>query len=112
MLSYQFSGEERSCNITVGDLKPRLVNLLLNALETETDPVNTQMLLAGLLLSVQDSACSEGESVTQPDASSNLFSSGTDARLSNFLPSFRSVCAIFYDFMIFIISFFSVSFGV
>lgn len=60
----------------VGDLRPRLMNLLLNALETETDPVNTQMLLGGLLLSVQDSASSEGESITQPDATSTLFSSG------------------------------------
>lgn len=69
--------EEKNCTF-VGELKPRLVNLLLNALETETDPVNTQMLLAGLLLSVQDSVCCEGESVTQPDGASNLFSSGSD----------------------------------
>lgn len=54
------------------------MNLLISALEVETDPTNVQMLLGGLIQSVEDSACcEEGEPVTQPDSTSNLFSSGT-----------------------------------
>ena len=64
-------------NLTVGELKSRLLNLLITALEVETDPINVQMLLGGLILSVEDSACSEEEeSVMQPDNTSNLISSG------------------------------------
>lgn len=49
----------------------------MNLLLVETDSVNAQMLLGGLLLAVQDSAaCEECELVTQPDCSSNVFSSG------------------------------------
>ncbi|XP_033225547.1 ral GTPase-activating protein subunit beta isoform X3 [Belonocnema kinseyi] len=68
---------------TFAQLKPRLMNLLINALQVETDPLNTHMLLGGLLLSVQDSAAAEEvEQVTQPDAvpnenTSNLLSSVT-----------------------------------
>ncbi|KAL0278957.1 UNVERIFIED_CONTAM: hypothetical protein PYX00_000621 [Menopon gallinae] len=65
--------------MTVGELKPRLINLLITALKIETDPVNVQMLLGGLILSVQDSACCEDrDSVIPPDNTSNLFSSGSD----------------------------------
>ncbi|XP_043270594.1 ral GTPase-activating protein subunit beta isoform X3 [Venturia canescens] len=54
--------------LTFASLKPRLMNLLINALQVETDPQNTHMLLGGLLLSVQDSAAAEEvEQVTQPD---------------------------------------------
>ncbi|XP_011305025.1 ral GTPase-activating protein subunit beta isoform X2 [Fopius arisanus] len=45
--------------LTFGQLKPRLMNLLINALQVESDPLNTHMLLGGLLLSVQDSATAE-----------------------------------------------------
>lgn len=45
--------------ITVAQLKPRLINILMNALQVETDPQNTHMLLGGLLLCVQDSAIFE-----------------------------------------------------
>ncbi|KMQ94370.1 hypothetical protein RF55_5482 [Lasius niger] len=64
-------------------LKSRLMNLLINALQVETDPQNTHMLLGALLLSVQDSAAAEEvEQVTQPDtvandSTSNLLSSGS-----------------------------------
>lgn len=53
------------------------MNLLLSALEVETDSGNAQMLLGGLIQSVEDSACCEKEdSVTQPDNSSGFYSSG------------------------------------
>lgn len=68
-------------HITFAQLKPRLMNLLMNALQVESDPHNTHMLLGGLLLCVQDSATLElVEQVAQPDSttetSSNLLSSG------------------------------------
>lgn len=65
--------------VTFAQLKPRLMNLVMNALQVETDPQNTHMLLGGLFLCVQDSAIFEKvEQVTQPpaEASSNLLSSG------------------------------------
>lgn len=68
-------------NITFAQLKPRLMNLLMNALQVESDPQNTHMLLGGLLLCVQDSSVLElVEQVAQPDnnaeTTSNLLSSG------------------------------------
>ncbi|XP_034949716.1 ral GTPase-activating protein subunit beta isoform X2 [Chelonus insularis] len=67
--------------LTFGQLKPRLMNLLINALQVETDPLNTHMLLGGLLLSVQDSATVEEvehstvvDTLTN-DTSTNLLSS-------------------------------------
>lgn len=51
----------------------------MNALQIESDPQNTHMLLGGLFLCVQDSAIYEKvEQVTQPstETSSNLLSSG------------------------------------
>ncbi|XP_012286236.1 ral GTPase-activating protein subunit beta isoform X2 [Orussus abietinus] len=63
--------QEKS-QITFGQLKPRLMNLLINSLQVEVDPQNTHMLLGGLLLSVQDSAAAEElDQVTQPDPASN-----------------------------------------
>ncbi|KAK6624852.1 hypothetical protein RUM44_011716 [Polyplax serrata] len=62
--------------LTVGELKPRLMNLLIGALEIETDPTNVQMLLGGLIQSVEDTACCEaGETVMQNYSSSNFMSS-------------------------------------
>ncbi|KYM99990.1 Ral GTPase-activating protein subunit beta [Cyphomyrmex costatus] len=67
--------------VTFVQLKSRLMNLLINALQVETDPQNTHMLLGALLLSVQDSAAAEEvEQVTQPDtvtsdSTTNLLSS-------------------------------------
>lgn len=54
------------------------MNLVMNALQVETDPQNTHMLLGCLFLCVQDSAFFEKvEQVTQPiTESSNLLSSG------------------------------------
>lgn len=60
--------------MTVGSLKARLMNLLVDAVQVESDPGNAQMLLGGLLLAVQHSAaCDQND---QPDTSCNLFSSG------------------------------------
>lgn len=42
--------------LTFIELKPRLINVLMNALQHETDGQNTHMLLGGLLMVVQDSA--------------------------------------------------------
>uniref|UniRef100_A0A182JDQ4 Ral GTPase-activating protein subunit alpha/beta N-terminal domain-containing protein n=1 Tax=Anopheles atroparvus TaxID=41427 RepID=A0A182JDQ4_ANOAO len=46
-------------SITFIHLKPRLINILMNALQVETDPQNTHMLLGGLHLCVQDSVTFE-----------------------------------------------------
>ncbi|XP_055544196.1 ral GTPase-activating protein subunit beta isoform X3 [Wyeomyia smithii] len=63
-------------------LKPRLINILMNALQVESDAQNTHMLLGGLHLCVQDSGSFEemelGGDVlhgTQPANDSNLLSS-------------------------------------
>lgn len=68
---------------TFVQLKPRLINVLMNALQVETDAQNTHMLLGGLLLCVQDSAEFEenetsGELYQSSPAPSdaNLLSSG------------------------------------
>ncbi|XP_065095230.1 ral GTPase-activating protein subunit beta isoform X5 [Ochlerotatus camptorhynchus] len=45
--------------ITFIQLKPRLINILMNALQVENDPQNTHMLLGGLHLCVQDSGSFE-----------------------------------------------------
>ncbi|XP_074039453.1 ral GTPase-activating protein subunit beta isoform X2 [Leptinotarsa decemlineata] len=67
--------------VTFIQLKPKLMNLLMNALQIESDPANTHMLLGGLFLCVQDSAIFEKvDQVTQPstETSSNLLSSASD----------------------------------
>ncbi|CAG9768936.1 unnamed protein product [Ceutorhynchus assimilis] len=67
--------------ISFAMLKPKLMNLLMNALQVEFDPQNTHMLLGGLFLSVQDSALYEiAEHITQPinESASNLLSSASD----------------------------------
>ncbi|CAG9836978.1 unnamed protein product [Diabrotica balteata] len=63
--------------ITFLQLKPKLMNLLMNALQIESDPQNTHMLLGGLFLCVQDSAIFEKvEQVTLASTEgSNLLSS-------------------------------------
>ncbi|XP_018579922.1 ral GTPase-activating protein subunit beta isoform X2 [Anoplophora glabripennis] len=80
--------------ITFGQLKPKLMNLLMNALQIESDPQNTHMLLGGLFLCVQDSAIYEKvEQVTQPstETSSNLLSSASDsASMASMASSDRS----------------------
>lgn len=69
--------------MTFGQLKPRLTNIMMSALQIETDSQNTHMLLGGLLLCVQDSvtfeefdagAASDGQSTSARET--NLLSSG------------------------------------
>ncbi|XP_063707016.1 ral GTPase-activating protein subunit beta isoform X2 [Culicoides brevitarsis] len=61
--------------------KPQLINILMNALQVETDPQNTHMLLGGLLLTVQDAVTFEETEnpdpfhASPPPAESNLLSS-------------------------------------
>ncbi|CAH0560852.1 unnamed protein product [Brassicogethes aeneus] len=65
-------------HLTFGQLKSKMMNLLTNGLQVESDPVNTHMLLGGLFLCVQDSAIFEKvEQIQQQptDTSSNLLSS-------------------------------------
>ncbi|KAL3276294.1 hypothetical protein HHI36_024193 [Cryptolaemus montrouzieri] len=72
------SGEK---TISFIQLKLRLMNLLMNALQIEQDAQNTHMLLGGLYLSVLDSATFEKiEPVNQPlaEVGSNLLSSASD----------------------------------
>ncbi|XP_055376402.1 ral GTPase-activating protein subunit beta isoform X3 [Condylostylus longicornis] len=45
--------------ITFAQLKPRMINILMNALQVETDAQNNHMLLGGLLLTVQDAVAYE-----------------------------------------------------
>lgn len=73
--------------ITFIQLKPRLINILMNAIQVETDPQNTHMLLGGLMLCVQDSAlfeeCAEiGVETRQTSpapSDTNLLSSGKNS---------------------------------
>ncbi|XP_060724186.1 ral GTPase-activating protein subunit beta isoform X4 [Tachysurus vachellii] len=62
LLEGKFSNDEGSLNdkpVSFLSLKLRLVNILIGALQTETDPLNTQMILAAMLNIVQDSALLE-----------------------------------------------------
>ncbi|XP_039175073.1 ral GTPase-activating protein subunit beta isoform X1 [Crotalus tigris] len=62
VLEGKFSNDESSSYdkpVTFLSLKLRLVNILIGALQTETDPNNTQMILAAMLNIVQDSALLE-----------------------------------------------------
>lgn len=72
---------------TFGQLKPRLINILMSGLQVETDSQNTHMLLGALLLCVQDSVIHEeldGSDVQSSSApETNLLSSGM--RLVTFL---------------------------
>ncbi|XP_078410946.1 ral GTPase-activating protein subunit beta isoform X4 [Cetorhinus maximus] len=62
LLEGKFSSEDSSSHdkpVTFLSLKLRLVNVLIGALQTETDPNNTQMILGAMLNIVQDSALLE-----------------------------------------------------
>ncbi|XP_043946127.1 ral GTPase-activating protein subunit beta isoform X2 [Protopterus annectens] len=62
LLEGKFSNEESLANekfVTFLSLKLRLVNILIGALQTETDPNNTQMILGAMLNIVEDSALLE-----------------------------------------------------
>lgn len=58
------------------NLRPRLTNLLISALQYEVDSVNAQMLLGGLLYVIQDiTLCDELEVPLQQDTSNDSTSS-------------------------------------
>lgn len=62
LLEGKFSNDDGSIHdkpVSFLSLKLRLVNILIGALQTETDPLNTQMILAAMLNIVQDSALLE-----------------------------------------------------
>ncbi|MGH0127275.1 UNVERIFIED_CONTAM: hypothetical protein FKN15_008940 [Acipenser sinensis] len=62
LLEGKFSNDDGSSHdkpVTFLSLKLRLVNILIGALQTETDPNNTQMILGAMLNIVQDSALLE-----------------------------------------------------
>uniref|UniRef100_A0A8C5TZB7 Ral GTPase-activating protein subunit beta n=1 Tax=Malurus cyaneus samueli TaxID=2593467 RepID=A0A8C5TZB7_9PASS len=62
VLEGKFSNDDSSTHdkpVTFLSLKLRLVNILIGALQTETDPNNTQMILGAMLNIVQDSALLE-----------------------------------------------------
>ena len=68
--------------VRISQLRLQTVNLLTNALQFETDPINTQMLLGGLLFCVQDATlCEAMDSISQhnfgADKDVNVMSSGT-----------------------------------
>ncbi|XP_066140830.1 ral GTPase-activating protein subunit beta isoform X3 [Euwallacea fornicatus] len=101
-LHFQNCPIKELCSAANGDkaasfssLKPKLMNLLMNALQVEYDPLNTHMLLGGLFLSVQDSALYETtQHITQAvnESSSNLLSSASDtASMISMASSERSV---------------------
>uniref|UniRef100_A0A8C4Y9Q1 Ral GTPase-activating protein subunit beta n=1 Tax=Gopherus evgoodei TaxID=1825980 RepID=A0A8C4Y9Q1_9SAUR len=58
--------------ITFLSLKLRLVNILIGALQTETDPNNTQMILGAMLNIVQDSALLEAIGCQMETVKNNL----------------------------------------
>lgn len=105
-------------------LKPRLVNILMNALQVETDPQNTHMLLGALLLTVQDAVAfeeTEGDLMSPPPASeANLLSSGEQPHFVSFfclllctnfgfficLNQFPTVCYHTFAFLFFVFSYF------
>ncbi|KAK3862467.1 hypothetical protein Pcinc_031674 [Petrolisthes cinctipes] len=81
-------GNNSGERLALSQLRPQLVNLLTNALQVETDPANTQMLLGGLLFCVQDAAlCEAMDSISQhnysADRDHNIMSSGASDTVSS-----------------------------
>lgn len=72
--------DKTSHGTTFIQLKPRLANVLISALQVETDSLNIQMLLGGLIMLVSDTAAFED--VDKPpvplgaESPTNLLSSG------------------------------------
>ncbi|XP_014260072.1 ral GTPase-activating protein subunit beta isoform X1 [Cimex lectularius] len=80
-------------HLTFGQLKSRVMNLLINALQVETDPHNTHLLLGGLLVMVQDAASIErlmGEN--QLPQLTSYSSSSSDSANSLFVKATYLVC--------------------
>lgn len=84
-------GSDRNTPLTnFNHLKPKIVNLLVNALQVETETGNAQMLLGCLLLMVQDSSALEEAELRQSDgysensarSSGNIFAAASDTQSS------------------------------
>lgn len=76
--------------ITFIQLKPRIIHILMNALQVENDAQNTHMLLGGLLLTVQDAVAFEDNDIggsnlqtSPPPSDTNLLSSGKTQSISS-----------------------------
>lgn len=77
LLIRELPGNRSEATVTTfAALKPRLMNLVMGALQVETDAHNTHMLLGCLLACVQDSAALEqvDQNSSQQDNSENLTS--------------------------------------
>lgn len=70
--------------MTFLQLKSRLMNILMNALQVETDAQNTHMLLGGLLLCVQDAVTFEESELGATD---HLGGAGVQHHEENILSS-------------------------
>lgn len=69
---------DNSSLITFRSLRPRFINLLMNALRNENDSTNAQLLTVGLLTSVQDFVTRESETSHHLIPDSSLSSSGNN----------------------------------
>lgn len=78
--------------ITFGQLKPRLVNILMNAVRIETDAQNTHMLLGGLLLCVQDAVLFEKTSDANASMSGDSFNQSSPGHSDANLLSSGKLC--------------------
>ena len=83
-------GADRSVPLTnFNHLKPRIINLLVNALQVETETINAQMLIGCLMFLVQDAAALEEAEMRQTDGysessarnSNNVFTAGNSFKL-------------------------------
>ncbi|KAF7643481.1 hypothetical protein LDENG_00238590 [Lucifuga dentata] len=69
LLQGRFNSNDAT-TVNILSLKPRLLNVLFGALQTETDSTNTQMLLAAMLNVALDSAMLEASEQTQQETDS------------------------------------------
>ncbi|XP_015788001.1 ral GTPase-activating protein subunit beta isoform X2 [Tetranychus urticae] len=63
-----------SSPITFRSLRPRFINFMINALKTEHDSLNVQMLLGGLLVCVQDSFIKDKEANKGSNTAREIYS--------------------------------------
>ncbi|XP_065199453.1 ral GTPase-activating protein subunit beta isoform X2 [Planococcus citri] len=76
---YSVSGS----GITFGLLKPRLVNLLISALQVENDSCNAHLLLGGLLFIIHDSALYEQANISSTSHNDHTSESGANLLISD-----------------------------
>lgn len=81
--------------MTFLQLKSRLMNILMNALQVETDAQNTHMLLGGLLLCVQDAVTFEESELGATD---HLSGTGVQHHEENILSSGKRTLRVWLGF--------------